>query len=174
MRSATFGRKGPAGGPSQPSTFGTEDEPDDEMARKREAFIQAERARAAAENDAFGGGEPGLSSVAYSKPLAFDGSSAPIEKSIQLAYFLWFFGSVLSAHRFYLGAYRSAVAQCGSWMIGMLITWATMEATDDFLPMIGVFLTLGSSAWMLFDAVLIPGLLKQANASLRNAAATFG
>lgn len=58
------------------------------------------------------------------------------KKSIGAAYLLWFFLGILSAHRFYLGRWGTALLQIASYFI-----------------LIGFI-------WLLIDAFLIPGMIK--------------
>ena len=63
--------------------------------------------------------------------------------STAIAYLLWFFLWFVSAHRFYLGRPASAVLQIVSY-----------------------FLLIGF-AWLLVDAFLIPGMLREKRAQMR-------
>lgn len=65
------------------------------------------------------------------------------QKSTALAYVLWFFVGILSAHRFYLGRPGTAVLQILSYFI-----------------IIGF-------VWWIVDAFLIPGMVDQHRAKIR-------
>ncbi|MBC2777421.1 TM2 domain-containing protein [Parasphingopyxis marina] len=162
MQSAVFGRKGQPDGTgetAQPTAaFGRKGEPDEEMARKREAFIQAERARAAAGEGDFGTGDgPGLTAAAAAQP------APAAEKSKAMAYLLWFLACTLSAHRFYLGAYRSAVTQVGGWVFGWLLVWmSTFDKNDGDVALVGMLIMVAASIWMLLDVFFIPDLYRKA------------
>ncbi|MFN3607648.1 MAG: TM2 domain-containing protein [Hyphomonas sp.] len=58
------------------------------------------------------------------------------KKSTGTAYLLWFFLGLFSAHRFYLGRWGTALLQMASYLI-----------------LIGFL-------WLLIDAFLIPGMIK--------------
>jgi hypothetical protein len=156
MQTVTFGKKGLANG---------------DMARKREAFIQAERARSAAENGTSGGNggsAPGLTAAAGQAPVR-----VVTEKSMLVAYVLWFFACAISAHRFYLGAFRSAAAQAGMWITGWLTIWAGATTKGSSLPFFGLALMGVAGIWMLVDVFLIPGLHRKATQPRQDFAATF-
>jgi hypothetical protein len=140
-----------------------------EIANKREAFIAAERARRAEEEPTearYHGNTP-------SRPMSFEHRSEPTgglaksQKSLMLAYALWFFACTISAHRFYLGAYRSALAQVGLFYGGLLLLF--IETHDRIMPA-SQFTALAAIAlgawglallWMLVDAFLIPGVRRR-------------
>ncbi len=63
--------------------------------------------------------------------------------NILVAYLLWFFLGVFSAHRFYLGKTGSAIAQILTYLI-----------------LIGFI-------WLLIDAFLIPGMVQQKKDAIR-------
>ena len=64
-------------------------------------------------------------------------------KNVVVAYLLWFFLGVFSAHRFYLGRPVSAILQFLSYFI-----------------LIGF-------VWWLIDFFLVPGMIRQSNEGLR-------
>lgn len=72
-------------------------------------------------------------------------------KSTGVAYLLWFFLGSFGAHRFYLGRTGTAVAQ----LLLLLLGW---------LPMMLGYVVLG--IWVLVDAFLIPGMIREENAKL--------
>lgn len=70
-------------------------------------------------------------------------------KSAGVAYLLWFFLGGFGAHRFYLGATGTAVAQLLLFIIGLLTVWI----------IIGGFLLLAWGIWWLVDLFLISGMV---------------
>lgn len=122
---------------------------EDDIARKREAFIASERARSGKVEAS----EPGLSAVAQ----AYDDSRRPV-RSLRMAYVLWAVLGLTSAHRFYLGSLRSAGIQVGLYAIGFfsvlggtLGTGKWAEYLSSFgLGVIGLWLL-----WVIGDGLLI-------------------
>jgi TM2 domain-containing membrane protein YozV len=168
MATTGFGRKGV-----------TQSDPaDGEIARLREAFIASERARRAEEGELPENGYHGAG-VAATIPRAHRASrssktASHTEKSLFLAYILWFFACVLSAHRFYLGAYGSAVAQAGTFLGGLLMLMFVASTTHaDGWGFIAAGAMAIASIWMLADVFLLPGMHRRANASARDVSATF-
>ena len=137
-------------------TFGRKGQSEDaEMARRREAFLAEERARQANPPPP---GEP------QPEPR-FGRSAAPVpaasvaQKSVGIAYLLWFFFGAVGAHRHYLGFHTSAVVQAGLWLMG----WAMVLSMNLYaLPVLLIV-----SLWMLADAFMIPSLCRDANARAR-------
>jgi TM2 domain-containing membrane protein YozV len=80
-------------------------------------------------------------------------------KSSGVAYLLWFFLGGFGAHRFYLGRTGTAVAQ----LLLLLLGW---------LPMMLGYVVLG--IWVLVDAFLIPGMIREENAKLIDQIETSG
>ena len=80
-------------------------------------------------------------------------------KSTGVAYLLWFFLGGFGAHRFYLGRTGTAVAQ----LLLLLLGW---------LPMMLGYVVLG--IWVLVDAFLIPGMIREENAKLIDQIETSG
>ncbi|MCL6489884.1 MAG: TM2 domain-containing protein [Alicyclobacillus mali] len=74
------------------------------------------------------------------------------QKSLWLAYVLWFFLGSLGIHRFYLGRIKTGIAQLVLGIVG----WATVAFIVGFiiLPILGI--------WLLVDAFLIPGMVRKA------------
>ena len=124
---------------------------EDEMARRREAFVAAERARAgnAVEADPIASAErakqAGLPSFAGRKSLA-------------AAYSFWFLLWVISAHRFYLGRWATGIAQTCLWYVSLMF-WMAGHALA-FYPMVT------GLAWVIADLVLIPGMRRATNERL--------
>lgn len=77
-------------------------------------------------------------------------------KSVGVAYLLWLFLGGFGAHRFYLGQTGTAVAQ----LILMLIGVATAIVGVGFILMAIV------GFWVLIDAFLIPGIVRNHNIQL--------
>jgi TM2 domain-containing membrane protein YozV len=120
------------------------------LAERRAAFLAAERSRL---EQAERGDGPASSGAAFVR-----------EKSMGTAYVLWFFLGGLSAHRFYTGHLTSAMIQATLWPL----TWGLILAGS-----LAAFLTMAASGlWLLADAFLIPGLVKDANRRIRGLAAT--
>ena len=142
MTGATFGRKGAA----------IANAPD--LAARRAAFLAAERARSQGV-DRRGGDrrEPG-------RPFQLAAASAaPIyapQKKTRTAYLLWFFLGGFSAHRFYLGFPVSATIQLMLTPLGYAMMMSKSVA--------GLVILIARGGWLLADAVLIPGLVRRANA----------
>ncbi|MGZ8310598.1 MAG: NINE protein [Allosphingosinicella sp.] len=124
-------------------TFGRKGSQEAAMASRVEAFMAAERARKIVPDAPNGRGSP----------PATEGF-AP-EKSLALAYVFWFGCGAVSAHRFYLGFPISGVAQASLWFV----SW--MMVVGGFLP--AALGAVAAGLWILADAFLIPGLLRQAN-----------
>ncbi|QZD96046.1 TM2 domain-containing protein [Qipengyuania gelatinilytica] len=75
------------------------------------------------------------------------------KKSTGVSYLLWFFLGSFGAHRFYLGRTGTAVAQ----LLLLLLGW---------LPFFLGYVVLG--IWVLVDAFLIPGMIREENQKLIN------
>lgn len=69
-------------------------------------------------------------------------------KSLLLAYALWFFAGMTGAHRYYMGRINSGLAQ-SCLLIAMVVTVFAS-------PMLAGVVALLLSLWVLLDAVLIP------------------
>lgn len=74
-------------------------------------------------------------------------------KSNGVSYLLWFFLGGFGAHRFYLGRNGSAIAQL---LLGLL----------GWLPLFMGWVVLG--IWLLVDAFLIPGMVRDENVKTIN------
>lgn len=75
-------------------------------------------------------------------------------KSMGLAYVLWFFLGGLGGHRFYNGKTGSAVAQLLMTIVGWLLLFAYG---------LGLVLLIPVGVWVLVDAFLIPGWVRDHN-----------
>jgi len=161
MTGGTFGRKGIAGGmPAQrrAPTFGAAAAParplsaEDEMARRREAFLAEERGRNGPAPI------PGVTDAQQRKieklvsalkpkpPETFDGKSYP------LAFVLWMLFGVAGAHRLYLDRPVSGGIQAGLFAISF-----GLVAFGYFPAFLGLVLC---TMWMLADGRLISRMSK--------------
>jgi TM2 domain-containing membrane protein YozV len=75
------------------------------------------------------------------------------KKSIGVSYLLWFFLGGLGAHRFYNGRTGSGVAQLALLILGFLTS----------VIGVGLFLWAALGIWVLIDAFLIPGWVREHN-----------
>ena len=144
MTARTFGKKGQAGD-------------DGEIARRREAFLASERARKAQlqEEAAMGGGRS-------AEPV---GAIVIREKSLAVAYILWFFFGAISAHRFYLGHSVSAAIQASLWLVSWLMVIGGFFLA---LPVL-----LAAALWIFVDIFLMPSLHASANSRARKQAVQY-
>jgi len=116
-----------------------------EMSQRTSAFLAGERSR-----NAQLGSAGGISDAA----AGYRNSAKP-ERSLTMAYVLWFFGGQVSAHRFYLGAYRSACAQVGLLFGPLLIALALPKWTViSITPLIGASIV-AWALWVLGDVFFI-------------------
>lgn len=130
----------------------------DPYAAQRAAFLAEERKRQPAAP--IFGEEPERQSAAP----AFDDDWQPTtqfakakpERSMWMAYLLWFLIGQFSSHRFYLGATGSAFAQLGMLFVGVILA-----ANGGGALMVSLFLLVPWLLWLLADAFLIPGLHKK-------------
>jgi TM2 domain-containing membrane protein YozV len=136
--SGGFGRKGVmAGAPMPPPSPrvtnlppSTPSRSQDELSRRQSGFDAAESA------------------------MAFAPTSSGSEKSLIVAYVLWWFAGIIGAHRLYLGA-----AQSGLGMLGLFFGGIAVGLAD--VPIVGVPMIVASFGWALVDAFLIPGLRRR-------------
>ena len=84
------------------------------------------------------------------------------KKSTAVAYLLWFFLGGLGVHRFYLGRTGTAVAM----LVMSILGWATVAF------MIGLILLIPLGIWLIVDAFLIPGMIRQDDDEKRAAIAS--
>ena len=169
--SGGFGRKGGGVGAPVPRTFGgavttsryaapraaaSVVDPEDGLSPAARAFIVAERGRGAERVPV---DDPMASAAASAMRLAPPKSKS--DRSLMMAYVLWWFSGPIGAHRFYLGAHRSGLAMIGLFFGGLLVMLAT--------PLPGVTMICACIGWTLVDAFLIPGLMRQYKASHRPA-----
>lgn len=78
------------------------------------------------------------------------------KKSTLVAYLLWWFLGIFGAHRFYLGATGSAIAQ-------LVITVVSIPLC---LFIIGFLTLCAVGVWVIVDAFLIPGMIQTYNNGL--------
>ena len=88
---------------------------------------------------------------AFSQTTAF--GPAKNERSLAMAYLLWFFVGSFSAHRFYLGAAQSATVQLGFAFFAIALFLA--GAPWGFL---GFFILTLWCLWLTADLFLLPGV----------------
>jgi TM2 domain-containing membrane protein YozV len=77
-------------------------------------------------------------------------------KSVGVAYLLWFFLGGFGGHRFYSGKTGSAVAQLLLMLLGIMTA----------VVGVGVLLMIAVGLWVLVDAFLIPGWIRNHNTLL--------
>ncbi|WP_205214856.1 TM2 domain-containing protein [Altererythrobacter sp. ZODW24] len=160
-----FGRKGLAEGayaPAPQARFGQASRQpasappsyteSDAMADKRRAFLASERVReqqeaiAAERQPERPRQEVGLSD--YAETFQGRVGSVVPERSLAMAYVLWFVLGQLSAHRFYLGRMQSAVAQVGMLFFSVLVAFTAS-------PIVGGVALLVWALWLLGDVFFI-------------------
>lgn len=76
------------------------------------------------------------------------------KKSAGVSYLLWFFLGGFGAHRFYLGQTGTAATQLILFLLGWLTIW---------ILGLGLLLLIPLGIWLLVDAFLIPGIVRQEN-----------
>lgn len=168
--SGGFGRRGlaagaarttgnPLGGRDRPAIPATS--PDDGLSPLARAFLAAERARG---TQAPASAAPAFTAAAPATRLPQARPKA--DRSMLLAYVMWWFGAFVAAHRFYLGAYRSAFALLGLFWGGLLIAGmmskkSTLWIGGIAVPPPGVAMMLIAILWVVVDVFLIPGLTRR-------------
>lgn len=78
------------------------------------------------------------------------------EKSMAIAYLLWFFLGGLGAHRFYLGKFSSGLAQAGLVIFGAI--------TSAFI--IGLPILIAGALWAFVDVVFVHRWVRRHNEGL--------
>lgn len=161
MNARTFGRKGgseAAVSARRPATFGLnrtqESAPsaprEDEALSRRQAFVAAERARAGdmAPTETM----PAASEEAIKAILAGEALVAPpTDRSLKLAYALWFLTGLFGGHRFYLRRPLTGAVQA--------LIFFGICAFAALLQYYWAFAGLGVSwLWMLADGLLLKHL----------------
>lgn len=84
--------------------------------------------------------------------MAYDAN----KKSTGVSYLLWFFLGGLGGHNFYLGRQGPAFGQIALFVLGWLL----------MVVGIGLVLLAGLGVWVIIDAFLIPGFVRQRNNEL--------
>jgi TM2 domain-containing membrane protein YozV len=176
MTGRTFGRRGIIdSGPAVPrAAFGhapvraermgicPQPDSDDELATRRAAFLAEERRRKAE-------GPPPEAADDFVSPRPTRAGPIIIrEKSLPVAYVLWFFAGAIGAHRFYLGTPVSGMIQLTLWVINL-----AMLMSGQYAAVVGLF---AAAIWLLVDGFLILGLHRKACERARGVAdyaATF-
>ena len=87
--------------------------------------------------------------------VPFDATAAAPAKSVRLAYLLWAFLGLFGAHRLYLGCALSGAGMAMISLISVPLIWSGL----------GLLGFVATGTWMLADALLIPGLAREANSS---------
>ena len=116
-------------------------EPVDAIAVKREAFIQAERARR--EEHSPTDRNPSNDATSYQ-----DSYICPPQRSLAIAYVLWFILGQISAHRFYLGRTQSAIIQVGLFFSSLMMVFSGPEVVGGIGLVVWCF-------WILGDVFVI-------------------
>jgi hypothetical protein len=141
-----------------------------DLEARRAAFIAAERQRRAAEGE-----------VQHFSPAAANGPreipTGPFfvrsEKSIALAYILWFFLGGFSAHRFYVGATTTACIQLFLNVGGLFLMLGGAVSNDVSGMGIGFLMVATAGIWLIVDIFLIPGLCRRAGTGRPGPAAAY-
>lgn len=130
------------------------------MSSQMAAFLAEERARRQQE----GGDRQQYAGDMERLPKSRAASGG--DRSLVLAYVLWWFATPFAAHRFYLRATQSAFAMLGLFWGGL----ALGLATGSGIPAIAIGLWF---LWVLADLFLIPGLTRRANESAGSMGSVF-
>jgi hypothetical protein len=150
----TFGRKGlapgtPVGGGVDALRNGARTTqpvpPGDDLARKREAFLAAERERRAQLEE---------SGEFEAEPRYERGAIRP-ERSLAMAYVLWFLFGQFSVHRFYLGRLQSAMIQFGLAAFSWMLILGGIGGGSGSLGLAGVAVLVVWGLWVLGDVFFI-------------------
>jgi TM2 domain-containing membrane protein YozV len=81
------------------------------------------------------------------RPMMYDAG----KKSALVAYLFWFLFGSFGVHRFYAGKTGSAIVL----LILFLLSWPLM------LVLVGIFTMAIVGLWVLIDALLIPGMIRE-------------
>lgn len=138
---------------------------DESLSPEARAFIAAERARKPEDARP---SDPMASAAASAMRLS--PRKAKHGRSMLIAYVLWWWGTPLAAHRFYLGAHRSALAMLGLFWGGLAIAAMMSKQSTSWVggyavPPPGIMMILIWMIWALLDAFLIPSLMKHYRAA---------
>jgi hypothetical protein len=137
--------------------------PGGEISRKLDAFRASERARSV----------DGADGAGVSHAASSDRDTAKPERSLMMAYLLWFILGQVSAHRFYLGAYRSAIAQVGLFAVALLIALNGLGSSNYGLGVVMAIAMIGWAIWVLGDVFFIHRLHRKLCRKPGDAAAAF-
>lgn len=143
----------------------------DPYAEQREAFLAEERARrenaAALPVDDFLGREPAAEPKAFVSSYAPERTGfraqvedwtdrtygLPHQRKVLMAYFLFFMLAPISMHRFYCGEFTKGMAQVGLFAGGLIFM--------VIFPPIGLAMLAFRAFWVLFDFLMIPGMMQR-------------
>ena len=140
MSEGGFGRKGIAAGAAQPALSNAGFGNGLDQLRNRQTIPPNRVEPASRQTDL--PSEKAVEEYNYSSGF---GRAKP-QKSLLLAYVLWWFAGAISAHRFYLGAFQSACVQLGFFVFGLAFVF--MGEPWAFL---GAFLFVVWAIWILAD-----------------------
>jgi TM2 domain-containing membrane protein YozV len=101
-----------------------------------------------------GRSDAGTVSGAELRQMHFDAN----KKSMGVAYLLWFFFGGFGGHRFYAGRTQSAVIMLGT----VIATHVLALTVSSAFYMVGLIIGI----WILADAFLIPGMIREHNNDL--------
>jgi TM2 domain-containing membrane protein YozV len=85
------------------------------------------------------------------------------ERTLLLAYVLWFFTGGFGGHRHYLGRHGSAWAQMGVYWVGVAICISAIFGMNALMLGVGIVIAGGAGWWMIIDAFLIPRMVRDYN-----------
>lgn len=154
--SGGFGRKGVDHAMDAASAPTLRQAQSDGLSPAARAFLAADRAQRAPEPD-----DRVRTDAAFASAIAAERSrprqrrSGVSDRSMFVAYVLWWFSSPIAAHRFYLRHYSSAWAMLGLFIGGfaLAVVWPPLTV----LAWIAWFL------WVVVDAFKIPGMTRTCN-----------
>lgn len=137
--------------------------PEAEMAARRAAFLAEERARREREAE-----QPDRDDDEYAGTRSFGSDrrygsdrrtgSGP-QRSMALAYILWFFLGGFSAHRFYLGYTTSGAVQLLMRFLGLGLMFQSGPDVSSSI-LLGLMLSGVSAIWLLADLFIIPSMCR--------------
>ncbi|HZF96219.1 MAG TPA: TM2 domain-containing protein [Allosphingosinicella sp.] len=138
-----------------------------DLEARRAAFVAAERRRRIDEGEVRLSAQP----ASGAREIPTGPFFVREEKSIPIAYLLWFLLGGFSAHRFYVGATASACVQL-FLNVGGIFMLLSGAASNDVGGMGFGFLMMASAGiWLIADIFLIPGLCRRAGADRAGSAA---
>ena len=129
-----------------------------DLEARRAAFIAAERQRRIDEGEVRLSAQPANGAREIPTGPFF----VREEKSIALAYVLWFLFGGFSAHRFYVGATTTACIQL-FLNVGGIVMLLSGAASNDISGIgFGFMMIATAGIWLIVDIFLIPGLCRRA------------